>query len=103
MKYSPVRNADGRPLLTAKEAAVGCWGFAMCIALFAFSEWSHPKPAPYTGRLAWMYRAAAEQWGPQGPAMALLAGAVLMLVIGAIAWAGAKRGVAGAAQARQGR
>ena len=91
MKYSSARDAHGTPLITPKEAALGCWGIAICVALLAFSEWTNPTTAPFAGRSAWLYRVAAELLGHKGPAIAWLTFSALMILIGALAWIGAKR------------
>jgi hypothetical protein len=91
MKYSPARDAAGRPLLKATEAAIGCWGVAICVALLALVEWKSPTHPPFTGRSAWIYQAATDLMGPRGPAVAWLVFSGLMISIGALTWIKVKR------------
>ena len=86
MKYSPVRSANGRPLLTPREASYGLWGFAVVFALFGFNNWQTPPPQPFTVRLAWLYKFADAQWGQAGPALVIFAFAVLLFVLGVLLW-----------------
>ena len=86
MKYSPVRSANGRPLLTPREASFGLWGLAAVFAVFGFNNWQTPPPQPFTGRLAWLYKFADAQWGQTGPALVILAFALLLFVLGILLW-----------------
>ena len=86
MKYSPVRSANGRPLLTPREASYGLWGFAVVFALFAVKSWQTPPSKPFTGRWAWLYKFADAQWGQAGPAWLIFGFAVLLFVLGVLLW-----------------
>ncbi len=94
MKYSPVRLASGRPLLTPREASYGLWGLAVVLALFGLNNWQTPPPQPFTGRLAWLFKFADSQWGQAGPALVIFAFAALLFILGLLLWhraaAGAK-------------
>ena len=91
MKYSPVRAADGRPLLTFREACYGLWGLSATLASCGINVWLNPPPQPFAGRLAWLYQFADARWGSPGPAVVILAFAAAFLVLGLLVWRRATR------------
>jgi hypothetical protein len=91
MKYSPVRDASGRPTISPKDAAIGCWGFGVCVLLLGWNEWRNPTTPPFTGRFAWLFSFSTEQLGPMGPSIAWFSLAALFLIFGLLAWTGAKK------------
>lgn len=91
MKYSPGRDASGKPLISPKEAALGCWGMAICVVFLAWTEWVNPTVPPYTGRSAWFYSLSAELLGAKGPSIVWWSFAALLFAGGALGWLGSKR------------
>lgn len=88
MKYSPARDASGKPLINGKEAAIGLLGMAAVVGLMV---WQNPIVPPYTGRLAWLFSLAAQLLGPSGPAIAMWLSVALLAGMGVMTWINAGR------------
>lgn len=86
MKYSPIRDDFGNPLLTLREAAYGNWGMAICFFLYGWNLWRTPPTQPFTGRLAWFYSFVTDTLGMHGPAIATWMFAAFFAIIGVTAW-----------------
>jgi len=86
MKYSPGRDASGKPLITGREAAIGLWLMAAATGLLL---WTNPIVPPYTGRAAWLFSAFAQMFGLSGPAIAMWSFVALLLALSVMGWVGA--------------
>jgi hypothetical protein len=91
MKLSPLTDASGKPLIKPKEAAFGCWGFAVCILLLAIKEWENPSVPPFTGRSSWLYYFFTALFGSKGPLFFYLGFAAFLFSVGVLAWRNANK------------
>jgi hypothetical protein len=91
MKYSPMRSASGKSLLTTREGCYALWWISATISAVGLQKWLHPPSPPFTGQFAWLYTYAEALLGSKGPAMTTFAFAFVVAALGLFVWRRASR------------
>lgn len=68
------------------QLVLSCLGIAVLSYVGGWYEWIAPAQPPFSGRLAWFYKATFSNFGTHGAAYVLWAGGTAMVVLAIANW-----------------